>query len=69
MGSNGIVVRFTSLQKEYREAQAPPDPSTERLGALVYRVTIKRILARQLEMVEEAIACVEVGAMANKQPR
>lgn len=56
------------IQKAYQEAGAAQDPPPELLNALIYRITIKRILARQLEMTEEAIASVQVGAMTNKQP-
>lgn len=67
-------LRFPSIlcvrvpQKAYREARAAQDPPPEVLNALIYRVTTKRILARQLEMVEEAIARIQASAMTDKQP-
>eukprot|EP00752_Nemacystus_decipiens_P001814 g1752.t1 len=43
----------------YREARLAQDSPPELLHALIYRVTIKRILARQLGMAEEAVARVQ----------
>lgn len=72
MLSNGVVSHAFcpcphGAQKAYREARASQDPPPELLDALIYRVTRKRIIARQLRMIEEAIELVQVGAMANEQ--
>lgn len=47
-------------QVAYREARAALDAPPELLNALIYRITIKRILARHLEMADVAIALVQV---------
>ncbi len=47
-------------QNNYREALAANNATPELVNALIYRVNIKRILARQLERVEAAIGHVQV---------
>lgn len=47
-------------QNNYREALAANNATPELVNALIYRVTIKRILARQLELVEVAIGHIQV---------
>ena len=49
-----------SAQNTYRDAQAANDATPELLNALIYRITIKRILARQLELADIATAHVQV---------
>ena len=49
----------TTDQAALQEATA--DAAPDLLNALTYRITVKRILARQLEMAERAIAFVQVG--------
>ncbi|CAM9206009.1 unnamed protein product [Ectocarpus sp. 4 AP-2014] len=56
-------------ENAYREARTSPDSSPELVTALIYRVTVKRILARQLEMAEAAIAFVQDIAAVRDQFR
>ncbi|CAM9970991.1 unnamed protein product, partial [Ectocarpus sp. 12 AP-2014] len=51
----------------YREARTSSDSSPELVTALIYRVTVKRILARQLEVAEAAIAFVQDIAAVRDQ--
>ena len=53
-------------QKAYREARAAQPPPPELVNALIYRVTIKRVLAWHLEKTEDAIARVQVGVVMNQ---
>ena len=46
--------------------EAPADAAPDFLSALTYRVTVKRILARQLEMAERAIAFVQVRSTTRR---
>ncbi|CAM9164316.1 unnamed protein product [Scytosiphon promiscuus] len=46
-------------ENAYRNAQAAPDASVELLNALIYRVTVKRIIAKQLEMAKVAVTLLQ----------
>ncbi|CAM9332238.1 unnamed protein product, partial [Hapterophycus canaliculatus] len=46
-------------EKEYQEVRAASDAPVEILNALIYRITAKRIIARQLDMADVAVALVE----------
>lgn len=50
--------------QQYALRKAHTDATPELFNALTYRVTIKRILAKQLDMSERAIGFVQVGAVS-----
>ncbi|CAM9299025.1 unnamed protein product, partial [Ectocarpus fasciculatus] len=62
-----MAVCLARPQNAYREARTAPDSPPELVKALIYRVTVKRILARQLEMVEAAISFVQDIAAVRDQ--